>query len=129
MSALRDALEELFAFMEKSDHAPPTRDVMLLEITSDLCTDEIGRFRVKRSDLKAVTAFEARFDEILAAGLPWINVSCYGVDLENLVVGVEVPKGGTGSSSRTSVNYSGPPNSVSAQGWTASNTLVFEEEN
>jgi hypothetical protein len=63
-----------------------------------------------------VEQFEDRFDMLMKAGLPWINLSALGTHADNLVVTVEKPQP-TGSTG-TSVNLSGPPDRVRKQpGW------------
>jgi hypothetical protein len=50
------------------------------------------------------------FDELLAVGYTWLNMSCYGVHDGSLIVAIEVPSPRTlrpGYS--TYVNLSGPP--------------------
>lgn len=125
MSALRDSLGGLFAFLTNQGLVPPTREVWLVEIRSDVEVDERGRLRVRRADFRDPDAYEERFEELLAAGLPWINVSCCGLDGGRLVVVVETPRSAGGPPSRTSVNYSGPTKAALERGWDVSEVLAI----
>lgn len=127
MSALKRALDGLFLFLEKAGQTPPVQEVRLLEIGPGVGFDERGRLRVRRDDYRDLEGYKDRFEELLAAGLPWINVSCYGVDDYKLIVAVEVPgSGGSGLARRTSVNYSGPTRAAIEHGWDASMALAIE---
>ncbi len=123
---LRNALEGLLTFLVAAGNPPPTRSFLIIEIRSDAPVDHRGRVRVKRTDFLEPTQYEQRFDELLASGLSWINLSCYGVDGENLVVSVEVPKQTPICVSPTPVNYSGPCGAVLAHEWRADENLVIE---
>ncbi|MBL8717329.1 MAG: hypothetical protein JNL79_15185 [Myxococcales bacterium] len=125
MSALKRALEGLFVFLEDAGQTPPVREVRLLEIGPGVGLDERGRLRVRRDDCRDPEDYSNRFEEVLAAGFPWINVSCYGVDGGKLIVVVEVPRGG-GRAIRTSVNYSGPIRATIEHGWDATIALAIE---
>ncbi len=81
---------------------------------------------MKRADYRAPTDYEARFQELLVSGIPWINVSCYGMDDRKLVVAVEIPGNSCRQANRTSINYSGPPRAVSDHGWDAKEALAIE---
>lgn len=61
-----------------------------------------------RRALVPIAEFASRFDVLLRAGYPWINLSAYGVFREELIVGLEIPSyTGNVPIGRTSVNYSG----------------------
>src|SRR3954470_12928789 len=107
MSTLNENLQGLMKFLEKLGQLPPTRQIQIVEIEPSTAADERGRLRVLRSALQTPEAYEGRFDELIRTGLPWINMSSLGVEGEFLIVGIETPRAG-GGSSRTSVNYSGP---------------------
>jgi hypothetical protein len=126
MSALRDSLAELFVFLTKEGIEVPTRHVWILELDSSADVDERGRPRVSRSDLRDPVAYEVRFDELLAAGPPWINISCWGVDGERLVVAVETPRKTGLPSSTTSINYSGPTTATQERGWDVGEVLALK---
>jgi hypothetical protein len=60
--------------------------------------------------------YAARFAHLLEAGYGWINLSCYGLLDERLVVAVELPRDPAGvPPGKTSVNYSGPPLDAAGQ--------------
>lgn len=127
MSALIGVLEELSLFLEKAGQTPPVREVRVLEIGPGVGVDERGRFRVRRDELREPEDYKDRFDELLAAGLPWINVSCCGVAGEMLVVAVEVPDDQRSERApRTSVNFSGPTRAAIEAGWDATVSLAIE---
>jgi hypothetical protein len=126
MSALSNTLRALFSFLEKHGQYPPTQDVRVVEIGRPVTMDELGRPRIRRDELREVTNYEARFEELLTRGFPWINVSCYGVYDHKLIVGIELPEVSPEPAIRTSVNYSGPPASVVGQAWNSNAALLIE---
>lgn len=127
MSALHGALDELFLFLGKAGQTPPVREVRVLEVDPYADLDERGRLRVRRDQFREPQAYEGRFDDLLASGLPWINISCCGVDGELLIVAVEAPRAQrTKSSRRTSINYSGPTKAAIEAGWDVSVSLAIE---
>jgi hypothetical protein len=76
-----------------------------------------------------VAEYEDRFDELMNAGLPWINMSCYGVHDGILIIGIESARpqnAQRGPVGRTSVNYAGPPVAVVQHGWDANEALTIE---
>jgi hypothetical protein len=88
--------------------------------------DSLGRIRVQRHEVRAPADYEARFEELMKAGLPWLNVSCYGVEDGTLIVGIEVPSAQAKPSGRTSVNFSGPTAKVLGSGWRADQVVSIE---
>src|SRR6478735_591825 len=124
MNTLKENLQGLMKFLEKVDQVPPTRQIRIVEIDPNTTSDERGRLRVMRSALQPPEAYESRFDELIKAGLPWINMSSLGVEGEFLIVGIETPRGGRAS--HTSVNYSGPSVAVLQNGWGVDNAILFE---
>jgi hypothetical protein len=126
MSNLTISLNALQNFLEERGIAPTTLDVRIVEIGPDVEIDEHGRFHVKRTEIRTVAEYEERFNELLDSGLPWLNMSCYGVDDGKMLVAVEVPRSLSKSSLRTSVNYSGPVATVLEADWKVDSVLVFE---
>jgi len=126
VSALRDSLNRLFAFLADARIEIPTEQVWILELRSNVARDERGRLRVSRAELRGPEAYETRFNEILASGLPWINVSCWGVDGQRMIVVVETPSAIGLPSPWTSINYSGPTNGTRARGWDVGELLALE---
>ena len=96
-----------------------------MEVRSNAEVDERGRLRIQHTDLLPLEAFEARFEALMSAGLPWINVSCCGLDRGRLVFLVETPQEARPLSSRTSVNYSGPTNAARERGWDVGEVLAI----
>ncbi len=128
MTNLQMCLQQLFTFLTNSDLSPPSRDVRLIEIPGDAVVDGLGRLRLFRENLHELSEYEAQFEAIMNSGFPWINVSCYGIYEDHLIVAIEIPKMevSKGSSRRSSVNYSGPSKAVVEQGWDISPIVVFE---
>lgn len=126
MSALADELQRLFEFLERRTGPLPTRRLRIVEIRRGQPADGRGRARVHRNDLREVHEYETRFDELMAAGLPWVNLSCYGVLDEALIVAVETPAPPPKPAKRTSVNISGPSAAVLRHGWDAEEMLAVE---
>lgn len=125
MSALRDSLHSLCAFLDGLGLSPPTREVWLIEISPDVDVDEHGRPRVRRADFRDPDAFEDRFEELTKSGFPWINMSCCGIAGDRLVVTIETPRARASSLSPTSVNFSGPPAAAVARGWEVGEVLAI----
>jgi hypothetical protein len=119
-------LEGLVAFLIANGNPPPTLSFRIVEIRSDASVDHRGRICVKRSEFVEPTQYEQRFDELLKIGLSWINVCCYGRDGDQLIIGIEVPKGTPIQVTPTSVNYSGPSDAVLGNNWRADEMLVIE---
>jgi hypothetical protein len=126
MSDLSNVLQDLLDFLGRRGLAPPTRDIRLIEIGLDTPNDKGGRPRVKRSALLQPSEYEHRFSELMGSGLPWINVSCYGVDDDKLIVGIEAAKPTAKATLRTSVNYAGPSAAVLAHAWSVDESLAIE---
>ncbi len=122
MSALSDSIKSLLQFLDKEGLKPPTAAARVVEATRDTRADARGRLQIRREDLHTPEEYKQRFDELLSAGLPWINVSCYGVYEGALVIVIEASKSRR-RSRRTSINYSGPAASVVENGWNV-NTMV-----
>jgi hypothetical protein len=115
------AIAELLEFLRKSGNPPPTADCRILEAGA-----AFGRGGLALADARVVSEYRARFDELLNAGYPWLNVSCYGVFEGHLVVVVEAPlEAPNAPSKNTSVNYSGPAQVVLDHGWDATYALEF----
>ena len=125
MSALTHSLNSLWNFLEGQGLVLPTRHAVLVEVPSGARVDERGRLRVSRSSFVDPGAYEARFDELLSSGLPWINVGCCGLDGSRLVVVIEMPQPRGSSSLRTSVNYSGPTSATVKRGWDVDEMLAI----
>lgn len=123
MNTLDDTLQALVKFLEDLGQPPPSLQIRIVEIGPNASTDERGRLWVERSALQTPEAYEPRFNELMAAGLPWINVSTLGVEGEFLIVGIETAR--RGGSSRTSVNYSGPSAAVLQNGWGIESALLL----
>lgn len=126
MSILSDELKALITFMAKSCQPPPLRGMRIVEVGSHNETDVCGRLRVRQDQFCAPEHYESRFKELIEQGLPWLNLSCFGIHNGFLIVGVETPNQCSRPSRRTSVNYSGPPVSVLDRGWDAYQILAIE---
>jgi hypothetical protein len=128
MSTLTTNLEELFKFLNERRQTPPLLDVRLIEITRRTPYDDRGRLRIRNDSLQSPADYESRFEELMQSGLPWLNMSCYGVYQGFLIIGIELPNDmpRKGALRRPSVNYSGPPNSVIQQGWDLIESMVIE---
>jgi hypothetical protein len=120
MTILSDNLVTLCEFLG----TPITwRGMKIFEVGSSY--DDHGRLRISSDQLLTPEAYSGRFDELLARGYAWVNLSCFGIYDGFMLVGVEVQSATTASISKTSVNYSGPPMSVLRHGWDASQALAI----
>jgi hypothetical protein len=126
MSDLSSAVQGLFEFLSKQNMVPPAQDVRIVEISEAAPLDARGRFRIRRDALRELGEYEARFEELIQSHLPWVNVSCYGVDNGKVIVAIELPGSSSKPSPRTSVNYSGPPTTVIEHDWSVEPVLVLE---
>jgi hypothetical protein len=126
MSALEDELGRLLDFLDRQGPRPPTRRLRIVEIPHGMPIDQRGRVRVQKSQLCEPVAYEARFNELLTGGLPWLNMSCYGVSDDTLIVAVELPTPPSKRAAKTSVNLSGPSAAVLADAWNAGQVLSLE---
>jgi|SRR5215471_12345555 len=124
---LASCLKALRAFLLARGVAPPTWDLEIVEIGPSVQLDGLGRLRIARKEIRTATEYSARFDELMSTSLPWLNITCYGVDGPKLLVGVETPTISLARSTRTLVNYSGPAASVILADWTMDSVLVIEE--
>jgi hypothetical protein len=128
MTTLAHCLQELFSFLASQELSPPSRDVRVVEVPGVPELDIRGRLTFAKTSLHEPAEFEARFQEIMSSGFPWVNLSCYGVHEDHLIVGIELPRteARTGATRPTSVNYSGPPASVVEQRWDIRPIAIIE---
>jgi hypothetical protein len=126
MISFSNALQGLIDYLEAQDNLLPARDVRVIEISPKTNLDEAGRFRIRRQEFCEPADYETRFDTLIRSGLPWINLSCYGISDGKLIVAIEFPQGVSNSSTKTSINYSGPATAVVEHGWNASQVLAIE---
>jgi hypothetical protein len=109
MSALTNDLDRLLSWLESIGLQPPSREARIVEISQISRVSTDGTYHVRRNQLRKPLDYESRFDELLATGYTWLNMSCYGAHDGSLIVVIEVPGPRTlypGCS--TSVNLSGP---------------------
>lgn len=125
-SALAMELRRLLGFLDTRGLRRPTRSILMVEIPPGTPVDSHGRLRVRRSDFCEPTDFAARFDELLASGMPWLSLCCCGVDGDALIVTIETPRAWSTPAPRPSVNLSGPARKVIASGWRVDQTLAIE---
>lgn len=127
MKQLATCLKALHAFLMARGVAPPTWDVEIVEIAPTVELDSLGRLRIARKDIRTASEYAGRFDELMSASLPWLNVTCYGADGPKILIGIETPTMSLARSTRTLVNYSGPAASVILGNWTMDSVLVIDE--
>jgi hypothetical protein len=109
MSALSSHLDRLLDWLD-SDEPPPSQDIRIVEINQFSRLSADGTYHVRRDELQKPLDYETRFDELLRTGYTWLNMSCYGVHDDLLIVAIEVPRGPRNlyPGCPTSVNLSGP---------------------
>jgi hypothetical protein len=105
MSALAEHLARLEAWLRRDAGAPAWTAIRLVE--SDAIKYGV-RDQIPRSKLFSVADYEPRFEQHLAAGHSWLNLSALGVLDTILLVCVERPRVPVGAFGHTSVNLSGP---------------------
>jgi hypothetical protein len=138
MSALSSHLDRLLRWLETTDSQLPSRDVRILEVNTREVNPKDGKYHVRKDQLRLPSQYERRFDELLQMGYPWLNLSCFGVYDNFLIVAVEVPSSPdvTSFSSSvqrgplrlrlTSVNISGPQFRVRDAEWAVDSVLTIE---
>lgn len=135
MNSLASALQHLREFLDAGNLVPPSWDVRIVEVGHDAPIDARGRLRVGYADLNTVSDYSARFEQLLSSGLPWLNVSCYGLAGDVMIVAIEMPRPSQAVAASTSaatwsrptlLNYSGPITAVVNAGWNADEALSME---
>ena len=125
MSSFANAIQGLLEFLKKQGSAPSMRQLLVVEVRTDTPTDERGRLLIGRNELRDPSDYEARFEALMKSGLSWLNLSCVGIADGKLIVTIELPRASSETSTRTSVNYSGPSRVVLDHGWDAGQVLVL----
>ena len=131
MSLLAEQISRLFQWLESIGLRPPSADVRIVEVHSNAPNlDDRGRSRVQRDALHEVPEYEARFAELMRLGLPWINMSCYGIFDGFLIVAIEFREVAAPIERptwfSTPVNLSGAPRLVLQNGWDAAEIVVVD---
>ena len=122
MSVLSDHIERLLDGLGSIGLPPPSRDIRIIEIAPGM-----GTPHVRREALRKALEYEGRFQELMQAGYPWLNMSCYGVHDGLLIVAIEIPSPRSLTSGHaTSVNLSGPANIVLDHRWCVDSVLTIE---
>jgi hypothetical protein len=124
MTALAAHLERLLNWLASIGLQPPSKDVRIVEVCEANIGD--GRCHVRQADFRSPTDYEMRFEELLQAGYPWLNMSCYGIHDGSLIVAIEVPSPRPLHPGRTTpVNLSGPSRIVLERGWRVDSVLTI----
>src|ERR1700692_37249 len=109
MSALSIHLDRFFHWLAGIGILPPSQDVRIAEVNAHQVNVGNGTYHVRRDQLRKPLDYEVRFEELLQAGYPWLNMSCYGVHDGSLIVAIEVPSPRPLNPGHiTPVNLSGP---------------------
>jgi hypothetical protein len=120
-------LENLLLFLKKCSYSLPTQKVMIIEVNqATLAETSSGRIKIHRVALRTPYEYQERFESIMKSGFSWVNVTCYGLDVDTLIVGIETPTPSPTRAVRTSINYSGPPTKVVQNDWDVSEAIIFE---
>jgi hypothetical protein len=124
MTALATHLEQLLNWLEGIGLQPPSKDVRIVEVCEANIGD--GTYHIRQADFRSPTDYEMRFEELLQAGYPWLNMSCYGIHDGWLIVAIEVPSPRPLHPGRaTPVNLSGPSRIVLERGWRVDSVLTI----
>ena len=91
MSALSSYLDMLLQEIESLGLQPPSRDVRVIEISQIRRVSPDGTYHVQQNELRKPVDYESRFDELLATGYSWLNMSCCGFHDGSPIVMIEVP--------------------------------------
>ena len=85
-----------------------------------------GAAHIRQTDFRDPSDYATRFDELLQAGYPWLNMSCYGIHDGRLIVAIEIPSPRPlHPGCATSVNLSGPSRTVLDSGWRTDAVLTI----
>jgi hypothetical protein len=131
MSALSKHLERLLHWLASVGLQPPSQDFRIVEVSLNNYNLGDGTHHIQKGDLREPVDYEVRFNELLAAGYSWINLSCYGVHHGFLIVAIELPAFDDGDENapslgcNTSVNLSGPRRDVRDRGWRVDSVLTI----
>jgi hypothetical protein len=118
-------LEQALRFLFDSLGLDPEAESSIVELSETMFGRD-GRPAISRPDLIPCGQYAERYNKILESGFAWVNLSYVG-DLDGRpVVTVELPLESRGSS-RTSVNYSGPPRAVEEAGMDATVYLKLSD--
>lgn len=124
MTALATHLRRLLQFLEANHLHPPSEDIRIVEVGHVNQSD--GTFHVRLEDFHSPLDYAIRFDELLQAGYPWLNMSCYGIHDKRLIVAIEVPSARPlRPGCATSVNLSGPSRIVLDSDWRTDSVLTI----
>jgi hypothetical protein len=131
MSALFYHLDRLLDWLTTVECQPPAQDVRIVEVGLNNYNHADGTYHIREGDLRTPADYEVRFNELLAAGYSWINLSCYGIHRSFLIVAIELPAVDDGDENalvpgcNTSVNLSGPRQDVRDRGWSVDTVLTI----
>jgi len=141
MSALADHLDRLLQWLKNIGLEPPAREVRIVELRPDDFDQADGRHHIVIERLREPSQYANRFDDLLRVGYVWLNMSCYGIHDDLLIVAIEAPSdtvplwtaSGWSEQPRelhpgcaTSVNLSGPTRAVIDHEWNVDSILVVE---
>jgi hypothetical protein len=91
MSVLSGHLDRLLQRLESLGLYQTSREVRIVEISQISRVSADGTYHVRRDQLRKPVEYESRFDELLATGYSWLNMSPCGVHDGSLIVMIEIP--------------------------------------
>lgn len=125
MTPLQQKLDLLFRMVAGRAGQPPApEEVVIAELSQD-GFDPLGRPVIAAAALRTVEEYDERFSALMVKGFAWINLNFYGLLDGRALVTVEFPEDEPVEPGATSVNFSGPPQAVSASSWDARPHLVL----
>ncbi len=126
MTTLAESLTTLERFLRERGLELPFNEVGIVEVGPGASMDDRGRLRIPRGEVHSPESYSPRFEQLTRLGLPWINLSAYGLGEGRLIVAVEIPNPPARRSDRTSINYSGPPAGVLKDDFRVDSILLIE---
>lgn len=127
MTALNQHIDRLLQWLDDIGLSVPSRNIRIVDLSDAQVNEDTRKIRISRNEIRTPAEYELRFDELLAAGYPWLNLSCYGLFEDCLLLCVEVPCPRELDPGRpTSVNLSGPARAVLDQNWNVDAVLIVE---
>ena len=115
---LIEKLDQLFERMSGGHGQPPSpTSILIAELKPEVFVP--GRPRLREDQLRSPEEYEIRFQQLMEAGLAWLNMNYCGLLRGHALVTIEYPRAVARAKGPTSVNFSGPTRAVADAKWDA----------
>ena len=126
MSDLSNKLKEFTDWLVNINLPPPVTEIRIIELDRNPEIDKKGRVKIEKINIHKPENYEERFNELMTSGISWLNMSCYGVYDEYLIIVIEKPMKNFGLNPKPSVNFSAPNTEVIRRKWDATQAIIVE---